>query len=142
MDALPSVISHVSLGVNDYPAAVAFYDKVLATLGIRMIMEHPDARAYGKAFPEFWVQTPFDGGTATRGNGTHVAFVAESKEEVDAFHAAGLAAGATCDGPPGPRPEYGDPYYGGFLRDPEGHKIEATFWDQELAAALDEKSGA
>lgn len=132
----PSVLSHVSIGVNDYKAALAFYDSVLGSIGIGMIMEHEDARAYGKAFPEFWVQSPIDGKTAAPGNGTHIAFFANSKEEVDAFHAAGLAAGGTCDGAPGPREEYGAPYYGAFLRDPEGHKIEATFWDMEMAQKL------
>lgn len=132
----PSILSHVSIGVNDYEAALVFYDAVLASLGIKTIMEHEDARAYGKAFPEFWVQRPFDGKTAAPGNGTHTAFMATSKEEVEAFHAAGLAAGGTCDGKPGPRAEYGEPYYGAFLRDLEGHKIEATFWDMELAQKL------
>jgi len=132
----PSVLSHVSIGVNDYEKAIAFYDAVLPALGIRTIMEHEDARAYGKAFPEFWVQRPVDGGKAAPGNGTHVAFFAASKEEVDAFHRAGLTAGATDDGAPGPRKEYGEPYYGAFLRDLEGNKIEATFWDMDLARKL------
>jgi len=131
-----SILSHVSLGVNDYPRAVAFYDAVLKPLGIVRIMAHGDAQAYGKAFPEFWVQRPFDGAEAKAGNGTHVAFMAQSKDEADAFHAAGLEAGGTCDGPPGSRPQYGEPYYGAFLRDPEGHKIEATFWDMEMARKL------
>ncbi len=135
-DENPSILSHVSIGVNDYQRAVAFYDAVLASLGIRMIMEHEDARAYGKAFPEFWVQRPLDDGKAAPGNGTHIAFFATSKQEVDAFHAAGVAAGASSDGAPGPRPEYGAPYYGAFLIDPEGHKIEATFWDAEMAAKM------
>jgi hypothetical protein len=55
---------------------------------------------------------------------------------VDAFHAAGVAAGATDDGAPGPRADYGAPYYGCFLRDPDGHKIEATFWDVDVARRL------
>ncbi len=132
----PSILSHVSIGVNDYEDALAFYDEVLASLGIKTIIEHDDARAYGKAYPEFWVQRPADDKTAIPGNGTHIAFMATSKAEVDAFHAAGLAAGGTCAGEPGPRKEYGEPYYGAFLRDPEGHKIEATFWDMELARKL------
>ncbi len=135
-DENPSILSHVSIGVNDYPTAIAFYDAVLAPLGIATIMDLEDARAYGRAFPEFWVQRPIDGGAATIGNGTHISFFAASKAEVDAFHAAGLAAGGTCDGAPGPREEYGQPYYGAFLRDPEGHKIEATFWDEALARKL------
>jgi predicted lactoylglutathione lyase len=87
-------------------------------------------------FPEFWVQTPIDGGPAETANGIHIAFIAPSKEAVHAFHKTGLAAGATDDGAPGPRPDYGEPYYGCFLRDLDGHKIEAAFWDMELARQL------
>lgn len=132
-DDVPSIISHTSVGTNDFDRATSFYDRVLPTLGANRIMEHPGAVAYGKMFPEFWVQTPADGGKATCGNGTHIGFIAPSKDAVHAFHDAALAAGATDDGAPGPRPHYGDPYYGCFVRDPDGHKIEAAYWDMELA---------
>lgn len=131
-DEIPSILSHVSLGTGDLDRAVAFYDRVLATLGCRRIMAHPGAVAWGKAFPEFWIQVPFDGGAATVGNGTHVGFLASSRAEVDAFHATALAAGATDEGAPGPRPDYGEPYYGCFVRDLDGHKVEAAFWDMAL----------
>lgn len=129
----PSIISHVSVGSNRYDEAVAFYDRVLATLGCRRIMEHPGAVAWGKVFPEFWVHRPIDGKEASVGNGTHFGFLAYTKKQVDAFHVAAIEAGGTCDGKPGPRPEYGAPYYGAFLRDLDGHKIEAAFWDENLA---------
>lgn len=129
----PSIMSHVSIGTNDFAASVRFYDRVLAALGCRRVMEHPGAVAYGKAFPEFWVQTPIDGEPARVGNGTHFGFVAASKEQVHAFHRAAIDAGAKDDGAPGPRKEYGEPYYGCFVRDPDGHKIEAAFWDFDLA---------
>lgn len=132
----PSIISHVSLGTNQFDKAKAFYEKVLATLGCRVIMEHPGAVAFGKQFPEFWVGEPHDGKKAAVGNGTHVGFMATSKAEVDAFHKAALAAGGNDDGKPGPREDYGEPYYGCFLRDLDGHKIEAAFWDEELARKL------
>ena len=125
----PSILSHVSLGTDDFDRAVAFYDKVLPTLGCQRIMEHPGAVAYGKEYPEFWVQKPLDGRPAEAGNGTHVGFMAASKEAVREFHAAALAAGGTDDGAPGPRAEYGEPYYGCFVRDLDGHKIEASYWD-------------
>lgn len=135
-DIPPSIISHLSLGTNDFARAAAFYDTVLATLHITRVMEHEDAVAYGRQFPEFWVQAPFDGKAANVGNGTHIAFIAKDKAEVHAFYEAALGAGATCDGPPGPREPYGPPYYGCFVRDLDGHKIEATFWDEALAAEL------
>jgi len=64
----PSIISHVSVGTNRYKEARAFYEKVLATLGCRIIMEHPGATAFGNQFPEFWVNEPHDGKQATTGS--------------------------------------------------------------------------
>lgn len=134
-EATGSIISHLSLGTNDLDASAAFYDRVLATLGCRRIMEHPGAIAYGRAFPEFWIQQPIDGEPAETANGSHVGFLASARTEVDAFHATAIAAGGTDDGLPGPREEYGAAYYGCFVRDPDGHKVEAIFWDAALAAA-------
>lgn len=128
MSEVPTIMNHVSVGVNDLERAAAFYDEVLAVIGARRIMEHPGAIAYGKEFPEFWVQKPADGSPAAVGNGAHFGFFARSKAEVDEFHRTALAAGASDAGAPGPRPEYGAPYYGCFALDPEGNKIEAVFW--------------
>ncbi|NMG65146.1 VOC family protein [Azoarcus indigens] len=129
-DNLPvSLLSHVSLGTNQYGKAQAFYDQVLAPLGCRRVLEHEGATAYGRAYPEFWIQTPLDGQPAAVGNGTHIGFLARSRAEVDAFYQAALAAGASGEGAPGPRPHYGEPYYGCFVRDLDGHKVEAMFWE-------------
>ena len=130
-----SIISHLSLGTNDFERAVAFYDRILPTLGCHCIMKEPGAIAYGKQLPEFWIQTPIDGQPASIGDGTHVGFIAPDKAAVHAFYAAALAAGAQDEGPPGPRPDYGEPYYGCFVRDPDGHKIEAAYWDMALVEA-------
>ncbi|HHH11229.1 MAG TPA: VOC family protein [Sorangium sp.] len=129
----PSILSHVSIGTNDYDRAVAFYDRVLPTIGCKRIMQHPGATAYGKMYPEFWVQTPIDGKPASCGNGTHIGFVAKDKAQVNAFYEAAILAGASDDGAPGGRPQYGKPYYGCFVRDLDGHKIEVTFWDLSLS---------
>jgi catechol 2,3-dioxygenase-like lactoylglutathione lyase family enzyme len=120
-----SVLSHVSLGTNDYPAAKAFYDAVLATLQIGCVMDFPGGAGYGRKFPEFWIQAPHDGGKASVGNGVHVAFLANSVDEVKAFHAKALALGARDDGAPGLRKEYSDNYYAAFVRDLDGNKVEA-----------------
>lgn len=125
MDANPSIMSHVSVGVRDVPRAAAFYDAVLATLGARRVEDHGTAVGYGRMFPEFWIGAPSDGGEPTVGRGTHFAFLAASRAEVDAFWTAALAGGATPDGPPGPREHYGPGYYACFVRDLDGHKIEA-----------------
>lgn len=132
MDDNSSVLSHVSIGTDNFEQAVAFYDKVLLTLGCKRLMEHPGAVAYGKQYPEFWVATPINGQPASVGNGTHVGFIASTKEAVHAFYEAALVAGGVDDGAPGSRPDYGEPYYGCFVRDPDGHKIEAAFWDMQL----------
>lgn len=126
----PSIMSHISIGTNDFEKAIAFYDKVLATIGAKRVHDLSEygAMAYGKQFPEFWVGKPHDGKEAKVGNGTHFAFFATSKEQVHAFYNAALEMGATDDGAPGPRPHYGQQYYGCFLRDLDGHKIEAMAW--------------
>lgn len=129
----PSILSHVSVGVSDMARASTFYDVVLGTIGAKRMIEHSEAIAYGREYPEFWINTPLDERPPSVGNGSHFAFFAHSKAEVDAFHAAAIAAGATDDGAPGPRPEYGDPFYGCYVRDLDGNKIEATFWDQAIA---------
>ena len=132
----PSILSHVSIGTNQFDKAVAFYDKVMPTLGCKRVLKHPGAVAWGREYPEFWVQTPIDGQPANVSNGTHFGFVAPDKQAVHAFYEAALEAGASPDGPPGPRPHYGEPYYGCFVRDLDGHKIEATYWDTELVYEL------
>ncbi len=135
-DQNPSILSHVSLGSNRFDEAAVFYDQTLAALGCTRIMAHPGAIAWGREYPEFWLQKPIDGQSATVGNGTHIGFFAPDKASVDAFHRAALAAGATDEGAPGSREEYGEPYYGCFVRDLDGHKIEAAYWDVELMQQL------
>jgi len=126
-----SIISHVSIGTNHYDRAVRFYESVLATLGIVKIMEYPGAAAFGKAYPEFWVQTPLNGEPASVGNGCHFSFLATNRQSVDLFHETAVKNGGVNDGNPGERPDYGHQYYGAFIRDPDGHKIEAMYWDKE-----------
>ena len=64
----PSIISHVSIGTNDFDKARAFYQQVLAALDIQTLMDFPGATAFGRMYPEFWVQTPIDGKPAAQGN--------------------------------------------------------------------------
>ena len=131
-----NLLSHVSIGTNQFDEAIAFYDKVLPTLGCKRILAFPGAVAYGREYPEFWVQKPIDGLVANVGNGTHFGFAAESPEAVNSFYRVALEAGAEAEGAPGPRAEYGEPYYGCFVRDLDGHKIEAAYWDMALANKL------
>ena len=134
-DENPSIVSHVSLGTRDLDRALRFYDAVTAPIGAgrREEVRAPGiglvAVAYGRAFPEFWIQLPENREPASIGNGVHVGFVAADRDAVHRFHAAALAHGGHDEGTPGPRPHYGTEYYGCFVRDPDGNKLEATFWD-------------
>ena len=122
------MLSHVTIGSNDLPRAVKFYDALLATLGIIRYETDLEHGLAGYAFapattPQFWLLRPINGAPASVGNGVTVAFEAPNRRIVDAFHAAGLKAGAIDEGAPGVRPHYHPHYYGAYLRDVEGHKI-------------------
>lgn len=90
------------------------------------------AVAYGKYYPEVWVSLPHDGKEASAGNGVHIAFACRNQAQVNEVYKAAIAHGATCNGPPGPRPQYSDKYYGAFFMDPCGNKLEATFFDMGI----------
>jgi catechol 2,3-dioxygenase-like lactoylglutathione lyase family enzyme len=112
------VFDHVTIRVSDRAASVRLYDTVLSTLGI-------ERTAAGGDFVE-WddFSLAADGRPVTRG--LHVAFVAPSREHVDAFWRVGVEAGHRSDGEPGLRPQYRDDYYGAFLLDPDGNSVEAV----------------
>ncbi|MBW3695183.1 VOC family protein [Vibrio sp. T187] len=119
------ILNHISIGVSDVNAAVKFYDDVLATLAVdRVHFIEGAAAAYGEKF-EFWIGCPCSGSAST-GNGSHVAFNAQSHVEVDEFYRVALESGGQCAGKPGLRPEYADNYYAAFILDLDGNKIEAV----------------
>jgi catechol 2,3-dioxygenase-like lactoylglutathione lyase family enzyme len=121
------MLHHVSIGVADVARAAQFYDRVLPELGYKRVMEVlPYGIAYGDKLPAFWIGLPHDQQAASTGNGVHVAFNATSEEMIRAFHRAALDAGGSDDGAPGPRPDYGPDYFGAFVRDLDGNKIEAV----------------
>jgi len=122
------MFDHVGFSTPDYAGMTAFYAKALAPLGIACLMEVTEEMTGGEAFsgfgrerPQLWI------GTGERHEpGIHIAFTAESRAAVDAFHAAALAAGGRDNGQPGLRPQYHADYYGAFVLDPDGHNIEAV----------------
>lgn|SRR5690606_25821142 len=120
------MLSHVSLGTHDAERAAAFYDPVLAVLGIGKGKRRGGSVDYSAAMIGFSLEQPVDGAPASVGNGVHVCFTAESREQVDAFHRVALAHGGADAGAPGLRPEYDAHYYAAFVRDPDGNKIEAV----------------
>lgn len=125
------MIHHVSVGGSDIARARAFYDAVLGVPGLRLLEATPQALDYGVSDILFSVETPVDGRPASAGNGAHIAFHAGSRAMVDRFHAAGLANGGRDAGAPGLRPVYDRHYYGAFLLDPDGNKIEAVTYSAE-----------
>ena len=118
------MFDHVGLNVRDYAASRAFYEQALAPLGWSVVMAFDDWKAagFGRAEkPDFWIseREPY-------GTGTHVAFVADDRATVDAFHAAALAAGGKDNGAPGIREMYHPTYYGAFVLDADGNNVEAV----------------
>ncbi|MGD8861483.1 MAG: VOC family protein [Myxococcales bacterium] len=121
------MFSHVTLGTNDYPRAERFYDAVMAVLGHPVLFRVDGSVAYGEPTgPKVFIVPPFDGKPAAPGNGVHVAFKVDSRETVDAFHRAALEHGGTDEGAPGLRPHYHPNYYGAYVRDPDGNKLQAV----------------
>lgn len=117
------MFDHVSFEVADLERSAAFYDAVLARLGIRRLHESPAAVAYGRVDVRFWLVARGRVPGPTFG---HVAFEAVGRAAVDAAHASGLAAGGADAGAPGPRPQYGRSYYAGYLADPDGYRVEVV----------------
>ena len=116
------MIDHVSLEVSDLERSARFYDGLFFALGVRRLHASTGAIAYGVDHATFWLLQRPGAGT---GNG-HVAFAARGKAAVDAAHEAGVASGGRDDGAPGPRPQYGSRYYAGYLRDPDGLRVEVV----------------
>ncbi|MEY4580318.1 MAG: hypothetical protein RL701_5021, partial [Pseudomonadota bacterium] len=129
---MSSLLDHVSLVVSDYARSKAFYERALAPLGVKMLMEFGLAGGFGREQkPDFWIgagPASFHKPEQLRViTPTHLAFAARSRREVDAFYAAAIEAGGKDFGGPGLRPEYHQHYYGAFVIDPDGHNVEAVF---------------
>lgn len=122
--------SHIILGARDLARQTAFYDEALAPLGlVRQAVEDDGGPAGclwtlpGRAYPQFWVQRPWNGQPAQAGNGVQISFAAPSQAAVEAAWRAALGAGGTDEGAPGLRPHYAPDYFGAYCRDPEGNKL-------------------
>jgi catechol 2,3-dioxygenase-like lactoylglutathione lyase family enzyme len=115
------VFDHVKIGVRDAEESLRFYKTVLAPLGIPPLWE----RDTGAQFANLVISS-----NADPGGPIHFAFVADSREQVDAFHRAGIEAGYRDNGPPGVREQYSSAeagrYYAAFLLDPDGNNVEAV----------------
>jgi catechol 2,3-dioxygenase-like lactoylglutathione lyase family enzyme len=118
------MFSHIMLGVSDLEASRKFYDAMLGTLGISPGVANKNRYFYRNSTGTFAITTPINGEPATHGNGSTIGFLAQSAEQCDAFHAAGVAnGGTTCEEPPGYRDGAVGKLYLAYLRDPDGNKI-------------------
>ena len=119
------MIDHISISVNDLKRATRFYELVLATIGYTKLDVRPETVGFGKRYAEFWLNYR-PGLRVVADDGSHVCLRAPTTQAVDAFHAAALSVGGESDGAPGERPHYGEGYYAAFVRDLDGHRIEAV----------------
>jgi len=120
------MLSHLSIGVQDLERAAAFYEAALAPLGVVCVWRNARGVGFGSPGQEDRLAVFGRPGEARApGAGFHICFAAPSRDAVDAFHAAALAAGGTDAGAPGLRPHYGADYYAAFVFDLDGHKLEA-----------------
>jgi len=117
------ILDHIGLQVRDFARSRAFYLAALAPLGIAIVAEGDGHAGFNTpgARGGFWIAVGDPPGPV------HIAFAARDRAQVRAFHAAALAAGGRDNGAPGLRPQYHPDYYGAFVRDPDGHNIEAVF---------------
>jgi catechol 2,3-dioxygenase-like lactoylglutathione lyase family enzyme len=120
------MIGHLSFGIADLPRATRFYDAALTALGYARVWTRDHGVVYGHGGEKDRLVLYLRPDAMAPGAGFHLAFDAPSREAVDRFHAAALAAGGTDDGAPGLRPQYSPTYYAAFVIDPEGYKLEAV----------------
>lgn len=124
------MIAHTSLMVRDAKAARRFYEQALAPLGYSVKLEAGDSTGFNDGEnTDFWI------GESNHVQPMHLAFAARSKQEVEAFHRAALAAGGRDNGGPGYRRRYWPGYYAAFVHDPDGHNIEAVWYDYDAPGA-------
>nr|WP_318600559.1 VOC family protein [Conexibacter stalactiti] len=117
------VVDHIKIGVSDLVRSRAFYIAALTPLGFSELGADQREISFGPpGLDDFIIST-----ILPAAGGLHVAFAAERRDQVDAFHAAALSAGGVDNGAPGPRSQYSAGYYGAFVLDPDGHNIEAVY---------------
>jgi len=129
------MIDHVSIAVCDLAKSAAFYEQVLAPLGHTRMAERERTIGFGRKYPEFWLNARPDMAPVAEDSGVHICLRAPSADAVREFHAAALAAGGKCDGAPGDRQATMTTYFGAFIRDPDGNRIEAVTFPETQRSA-------
>jgi catechol 2,3-dioxygenase-like lactoylglutathione lyase family enzyme len=127
------MIDHISIAVSNLARSAAFYEVVLAPLGLnRLVTRESFTVGFGKKYPEFWLNVREGLAARPETTGTHICLRAPSEEAVSAFHSAALAHGGKTAGNPGPRQGAFTTYFGAFVFDPDGNKIEAVYFAKKL----------
>jgi catechol 2,3-dioxygenase-like lactoylglutathione lyase family enzyme len=126
------MLDHVSITVSDLARAAPFWDAIMTALGVACVVRNDHQLGYGQRNrpdedSHTYISIFPSRGAALAADNRHWCFRAPSRAAVDAFHAAGLAHGGACDGPPGLRGDYHHGYYAAFLRDPDGNRVEAVY---------------
>jgi catechol 2,3-dioxygenase-like lactoylglutathione lyase family enzyme len=120
------MLDHVSVAVRDLSKSAEVYERVLGALGSRRLVERPATVGYGKKYPEFWLNARPDLTPLPAETGTHICLRAADEAAVREFHQCAVKAGWTDAGAPGPRKGEMTMYYGAFVQDPDGNKLEAA----------------
>jgi catechol 2,3-dioxygenase-like lactoylglutathione lyase family enzyme len=124
------MINHITIGINDLDKAIVFYDGIMGALQYeRVLILENESIAYGKNEAVLWLEKPTNGKKASAGNGSHLCFNAPNKEAVIEFHTVGIKLGGVSEGKPAYQKQYGENYFSAYIKDPDGHKIEALFFD-------------
>ncbi|UZE47440.1 VOC family protein [Rhodopseudomonas sp. P2A-2r] len=125
------MIDHVSLAVSNLERSMPFYEQVFAALGMTRLVTRPGMVGFGKAYPEVWINLRAGLKPLSPDNGVHLCLRARTTAEIDAFHAAAVAAGGTSESAPSLRPHDRVRYYATFVADPDGNRIEAVTFPNE-----------
>ncbi|MCC5968526.1 MAG: VOC family protein [Pararhodobacter sp.] len=127
-----NAIGYTMVGTQDLARALRFYDPLFAAMGLDQCWRDEHSASWGKrddeAFPRFFTGYPFDGRQANVGNGAMTAFLCDAGI-IDALYELALQNGGCCEGAPGRRPQYGDGFYGAYVRDPDGNKLAFVCYD-------------
>jgi len=125
------MIDHVSIAVRDLAASAALYERVLAPIGLAKLVERPESAGFGKRYPEFWLNARPGMAPVPSDTGCHVCLRAPSEDAVRSLFETALALGCTGAGDPGPRQAAMTEYFGAFILDPDGNKVEAAFFPRK-----------
>ncbi len=125
------MIDHVSIAVTDLAASAMFYEHVLQPLGFTRLADRERTVGFGRRYPEFWLNARPHMTSVTEDTGSHVCLRAQNREVVVDFHKRAVSHGGRSDGMPGVRQGELTSYFGAFIRDPDGNKIEVVTFPRE-----------